>query len=317
MCIVSIAAMRAAGYPSAQISNGIVTARLYLPDAVNGSYRATRFDWSGIICSLRYRDHEYAGQWYAHHDPSIHDAITGPAEEFRTEDGGLGYAEAKPGQAFLRIGVGAVCKPAQIPYELFRTYEIIDPGKWTVNRAPDRIEFVHELHGPNGYAYVYTKTVRLTRGKPELVLEHRLRNTGVRTIDATPYNHNFFVIDNEVAGPDLRVQFSFPPKASADLKNIAEIRGNEIVYKRELQTGESVAADLTGWGANAKHYDFSIENRASGAGLRVRGDRPLSKLYFWSIRTVACPEPYIRLRVQPGRETRWRIAYQLYAQERE
>ena len=35
--------------PQVEITNGLIKARLYLPDANNGYYRATRFDWSGII----------------------------------------------------------------------------------------------------------------------------------------------------------------------------------------------------------------------------------------------------------------------------
>ena len=33
--------------PEATISNKMVTAKLYLPDATNGYYQATRFDWAG------------------------------------------------------------------------------------------------------------------------------------------------------------------------------------------------------------------------------------------------------------------------------
>jgi len=35
--------------PQTEISNGIIKASLYLPDTNNGYYRATRFDWAGII----------------------------------------------------------------------------------------------------------------------------------------------------------------------------------------------------------------------------------------------------------------------------
>src|ERR1700684_2832700 len=88
-------------YPEATISNGAVTAKLMLP---GGSYQGTRFDWSGIVSSLTFQGHEYFGQWYPKHDPKIHDAITGPVEEFLSNDAGLGYGETKAGDTFLRIG---------------------------------------------------------------------------------------------------------------------------------------------------------------------------------------------------------------------
>jgi hypothetical protein len=61
----------AADYPEAQISNGLLTARMYLPDAKNGYYRSTRFDWSGAIYSLQYKGNEYYGVWYDRIDPKV------------------------------------------------------------------------------------------------------------------------------------------------------------------------------------------------------------------------------------------------------
>jgi hypothetical protein len=55
-----------------------------------------------------------------------------------------------------------------------------------------------------------------------------------------------------------------------------------------------------------------IENRKSGAGVRITGDRPIEKINFWSIRTVACPEPYVHMNIEPGREFKWRIGYEFY-----
>jgi hypothetical protein len=61
-----------------------------------------------------------------------------------------------------------------------------------------------------------------------------------------------------------------------------------------------------------RDYDIRIENRKTSAGVRIVGDQPLSKLVFWSIRTTLCPEPYIRMRVEPGRESKWNIRYEFY-----
>jgi hypothetical protein len=58
-------------YPEARISNGLLTARMYLPDANAGYYRSTRFDWSGAIYSLQYMGHESYGVWYDRIDPAV------------------------------------------------------------------------------------------------------------------------------------------------------------------------------------------------------------------------------------------------------
>lgn len=311
--ILMLSAMLLAGeYPEASIYNGMVRARLYLPDVERGSYRGTRFDWAGIIFSLEYKNHQFVGRWYERHDPKIHDAITGPVEEFLTNGAGLGYDAAKPGENFIRIGVGTVRKPlGEKEYRRFETYEIVNPGKRIVNPHPDSIEFVQDLKGENGYAYHYRKVVKLTKGKPELVLEHELKNTGKLPIETSVYDHNFFVIDDEVVGPDIAIHFPFEPKAVTDFKGLAEIKGKDLTYPQELQKGQTAMSELNGFGDTAKDYDFRVENRKSNASVRIVGDRPLSKLIFWSIRTVACPEPYIQMNIPPGKEFKWRIVYDL------
>jgi hypothetical protein len=297
-------------YPKADISNGLIHAELMLPDSQNGSYRATRFDWSGIISGLQYDGHEYFGRWYEHHDPKIHDAITGPVEEFRTNDSGLGYAEAKPGGTFVRIGVGTVRKPVEAEYQPFETYDIVDPGKWTIHRHKDRIEFTQKLKSEEGYAYVYRKTVRLVKGKPELLIEHSLKNTGKKVINTTQYNHNFFVIDHEVVGPDIVVKFPFVPVPQRSFQDRAQVQGKEIVFPHELEEKKGVFSELGG--SSSKDYDFRIENLKTGGGVHISSQQPLLKVNFWAIRTVAVVEPYIQLQIEPGQESRWTIRYDFY-----
>lgn len=304
--------LQAQDYPEAKISNGMIDATIMLPDSERGSYRGTRFDWSGVISSLQFSGHEYFGRWYEKHDPKIHDAITGPVEEFRTDDKGLGYDEAKVGGTFVRIGIGTVRKPEEPAYRAFDTYEIVDPGKWTIRSHKDRIKFTQRLRCELGYAYVYTKTVRLVKGKPELLIEHSLKNTGKKAIDTTQYNHNFFVIDHEVVGPDISVKFVFDPVATRGFNNRAEIRGQEIVFPHELQGKNGVFSELTGSHNTVAEYDFRVENLRAGAGVHITSDQKLEKVNFWAIQTVASAEPYIHLHIEPGQEARWTIRYDFY-----
>ncbi|MEZ5401104.1 MAG: hypothetical protein R2729_15640 [Bryobacteraceae bacterium] len=297
--------------PEASIANGAVTAKLYLPDAERGYYRGTRFDWSGVIHSLKTARHEYFGQWFPKYDPKLHDAIMGPVEEFRTGNAGLGYAEAKPGETFIRIGVGVVRKPEEPQYQAFRTYDIVDPGRWRVKPGKDRIEFRHELRDSTGYAYRYTKRIRLEPGRPVMVIEHELKNTGRKRIETRQYNHNFFVIDGKPTGPAtvVKLPFALDP-VRAFRGDLAFSRGKEIGYNRELQAGESVIAEFKGFGPTAADYDILVENRDARAGVRIIGDRPLATLVYWSIRTVFSPEPYIELAADPGKSTRWEYRYE-------
>ena len=311
LCLAS-SLSRAQDYPKAEISNGLIHAELMLPDPQNGSYRGTRFDWSGIISSLHYEGHEYFGRWYDHHDPKIHDAITGPVEAFQTNDKGLGYDEAKAGGTFVRIGIGTLRKPDEKDYRPYDTYEIVDPGVWTIHKHKDRIEFTHRLKSEQGYAYIYRKTVRLVKGKPQLLIEHSLKNIGTKTIETNQYNHNFFVIDHEKVGPDVVVKFLFSPNPVRGFKDRAEVRGREIVFPHELVGKNGVFSELEGTGSGVKDYDFRIENLRTGAGVRFTSDYPLLKVNFWAISTVAVAEPYIELKIDPGKESHWSITYDFY-----
>ena len=301
----------AADFPQAEISAGSTRAKLYLPDPQNGYYRATRFDWSGQIASLVHDGHSYFGQWFEKYDPKIHDAIMGPVEEFLTDGKGLGYDEVQTGESFVKIGVGAVRKPQERNFRQFNTYEITDPGVWRVTPSDSRVEFVQELHDTAGYAYIYRKTVHLS--KDRLVLEHSLKNTGKKTIASSVYEHNFFMLDGQPAGPDYTVKFPFQVSTGSNLRGPAEAKGNTFTYTAELNPGgQSVYTDLLGYGARSSDYDIRVENRKSGAGVRQTSDRPLAKLVFWSIRSTVCPEAYIDIKVDPGQEFTWRIAYDFY-----
>jgi hypothetical protein len=311
--LMIIASLNAAqNYPAARITNGILNAEMYLPDPVSGSYRATRFDWSGIIRSLTYKGHSFFGQWYEVHDPLIHDAITGPVNIFDSSGIATGYAEAKVGETFLRIGVGHVQKPDEPAYRETNAYKIIDPGTWRIDQKPGSIGFTHLLASRNGYGYTYVKTISFTSGKPEMILSQELKNTGSKPIETTVFNHGFFQIDQEPAGPGLLWTFPFAPITAQDFSGMAEIRGRQIGYLREVKPGERVLAPLTGYGASADDYRFVLENLKTGAGIRVAGDRPISKLTFWSRRMAYSPEASIGLRIAPGETEKWQTSYEFY-----
>lgn len=311
LTVIPLLAIDGSG-PSAEIHNKAVTAKIFLPDPEKGYYRGTRFDWSGNTYSLKTKNHEFFGQWFPKYDPKLHDAIMGPVEEFRSADGGLGYDLAKPGETFIRIGVGVVKRADDKPYQTFNTYDIVDHGKWKVKTGRDRIQFTHELKGPNGYAYRYVKTMRLVGNEARLVIDHELKNTGKRKIETQQYNHNFFVIDGQQTGPGLTVKFPFELKNQRPLRGDAGvINGGQISYTKALETGQTFFGEFTG-SEKVTDYDITIENQKAKAGVRVKGDRPVSRLVYWSIKTVFSPELYIDLAVEPGQSTKWAYTYEFY-----
>lgn len=324
LLVQSFGGNAAVEYPSAEISNGTVRAQVYLPDAHGGFYQGTRFDWSGVIYSLQANGHNYYGPWFNKTDPSVHDfvyrgsdivagpcsAITGPVDEFAP----LGYGEAKTGGSFVKIGVGALRKPDESPYDNYRVYEIANGGKWTIQKHSDELHFTQRLEdGASGYAYTYEKAIRLPHGKSEMVLLHRLKNTGKKLIQTNVYNHNFLVLDGRATGPDFTIKLPFAIQSTPPSKvELAKIEGKQLTYSKQLEGEETVATPLGGFGSDASDTQVHIENAKAGVGITWHTDRPLLKESLWSIRSVIAVEPFIQISVEPGAEFTWQTSYEYY-----
>ncbi|MFY0650692.1 MAG: hypothetical protein JXQ96_01600 [Cyclobacteriaceae bacterium] len=295
--------------PQVEIENNFIKAKVYLPDPENGYYQASRFDWSGIISHLEFDNHTYFGQWFRKYDPKVHESVVGPVEEFDP----LGYTEAGIGQEFLKIGVGMLKKPDESKYSFSKFYDITNPGIWSVKNESNRIEFNHELKSEK-YSYDYKKSLTLTEGRPELILHHTFTNTGSEAIITEVYDHNFFVIDSTNVGPGYLIKFPFSIVSDTTrLKGFAIIKDNELEFLKQLGLGEHVhLKSIRGFGTDPEDYDFRIENRMTGAGVKITCDRPISKLAFWSATKTVCPEPYIHLSVEPGDTFTWQITYTYY-----
>lgn len=366
--------LSAQNHPSHQITNGDISATIYLPDAKNGFYTTTRFDWSGAIGSLKYKGHEYYGIWWSK-ITDIYDfgyegpnkdvisadftAMVGPAEEF----GAIGYDDVPAGGLFVKPGVGAL-KRNEMNYNHSRPYEIANGGKWDIKTSRDAVEFVHTLNEPSiNIGYVYTKVIRLTPGKPQMTIAHVLKNTGSKPIVTNVYNHNFTTIDKQTTGPDVEITVPWqmtraarrggpPPQGAVpgaptapaaqstparqgpppvdpyaplaagarmgtqcgqpQMQSLASAQGNKLGYSKVLDGSECYQTSFTGFGADAKDNDIRIENKKTGAGVHITGDRPLTRFGYWSIRTVVAPEPYIDLNIAPGQQFAWTYTYDYY-----
>jgi hypothetical protein len=146
-----------------------------------------------------------------------------------------------------------------------------------------------------------------------MVLEHRLRNTGTRPIQTTVYNHNFLVLDDQPPGAPLvitvpfQIQTQRPPN-----KELAEIRGNRIVYLKTLEGRDVVTSPLQGFSDSPEDNEIRIESTKLGAGMKISSDRPLVRESLWSIRSVVAMEPFVAIAIEPGAEFIWKSTYSYY-----
>lgn len=311
-----------------QIGNSLIQVRFEMP-AGAGSYLGTRFDWSGMVRSLRVRGHEVYGPWFSRVDPSVHNNVQrtlpngagevvtgiassgqGPAEEFLTDDQALGFEAAAPGGLFLKIGVGVLRRPDAEPYDRYRAYEVVDGGRWTTKIDKSSVTFRQVLtNRATGYGYVYTKTMQIRDERPVLVISHVLRNTGTKPLTTSVYDHNFFAT-GRTTDPAFKIVAPWSIEAESIARHdLVRTAGKAFEVLRSFTPTDMVAVWLKGFDSTPRDYEFRVEDVHTGLGYSVRGDRPLSRMMVWSIWTNISVESFIDLRAEPGREERWSYTY--------
>jgi hypothetical protein len=306
-----------ANAPHRDISNGIVSARVYLPGP-DGFYRGSRFDRSGVVTHATYKGQDYGKPWFSAYSPAAHDftwhngevvvglasGAAGPAEEF----GSIGFDTAPMGGNFLKIGIGMM-KRETVKDDHAYPYPVVNEGTRSFSATKTSVRLTQHLSDKaSGYGYSYVKTVRLVPGKAQMIISHELTNTGKNDIDTNVFCHNFLTLSpgNEnitITAPfAIHAQRPFAPGA-------AEVDGKTVRYLRAMKEGETVTSPITGFGDSVSDYDFTVMNTATGFGQRIRGDQPLSQINFWSIATNVSWEPYIAISLKPGQTKRWSYTY--------
>lgn len=301
--------------PAVTISNGTITAKIARIDAAQGFYNGTRFDQGGVVTSLTLNGREFYGPWFERLAPNVLDytyvgddivagpdsAISGPVEEFAPLD-----FESKPG-LFIKPGVGVLYQPDTQLYDHYRLYRILDAGQRSTRITKASVTFTQILANA-GYGYSYEKTLSLVPGKPELLITHRLRNTGTKPINTSVYDHNFLKLVHGNGG--VRITFPFPlAAASPPPADLMRIQGNSLTYLRPMVNKERISFLVTGFGKTAADYNFTIEDTVHGGSVRVQGDQPITRLNIFSVDRVQSVEPYIDISLAPGAEKRWTYTY--------
>ncbi len=296
-------------YAEGTLSTRLLKARLYLPDSQQGYYRGTRFDWSGLVSRVDYGGHSFFCEFKEEHDPLNHDDICGTAEEFGIQ-AAPSYAQAKPGEPFIKIGVGMLERADASDYNFWQRYKIQMPGAWKITREHNKMEFTQGLRGANGWSYAFTKVIQVNEETPTLKITRRLTNTGTETIDTDHYGHNFLRIDNVPAGTNYTLEFRFEPRFGPDSKTqgCLEIKTRSLIFTKDLPTGQAIWVRLEGF-QKRDDNEIKIVNQRTGAAMTITGDQPLSKLVFYSSGGVLCPEPFVKVRIPPGQTQEWSTTY--------
>ena len=303
------ASATAAEYPQITIANEKLKLTVYLPDAARGYYRGVRFDWAGMIAHADFAGHWVYAPWKARHDPMGHDHVIGPAEEFDMDDP-PGYADAKPGEPFMKIGVGHLVKAKDAKYAFSAGYKIAEAGKRLLSSGKDWIEFHHDLPELRGWACSYVKRIEIVPGQSAFILSHTLKNTGTKPIDTRVYCHNFTIIDGTPVGPDYQVQWPFDVAADGKTPGAVELKGPCLLIPGTAW--KSIWMQLAGGRDKVEDNAVVVCNMKTDAGVSITGDQPPAMWRFYAEKTAACPEPFVRIQLAPGEEKRWQSTYTFF-----
>lgn len=313
-------------------------------------YTGTRFDWSTQIGNFVVGEHVVYGHdfWRGNpHDPSNPEAAVGIAEEFGCGDGGtkcgaspldnagegsdngvLGYAQVKQGEAFLKIGVGKLIKDLadDSEYTPFRSWEFAEHPVWQVESDENSVYMSQEMkvdltgNDPAGDIWCYRKTVMLRLLNNKFYQVSSLHNCGSQAFATPHYSHNFLSVDRQPIGPPWKLQVV--PDVTSRLPDPGWARPISEYFSPEenrtdvleahtvLEAGNANKAVFVGdqnkdvsnmWKAWYGELEITSEQRQWKAGNQA----PLYAFNVYNEHTAMCPEPFQLISLAPGEWIDW------------
>lgn len=272
------------------------------------NYNLSRFDWTGKITTVKYRNVYVTGVEKTNIE-SENDYGKGFYNEFGI-DAAIGYNETKEGDWFHKIGVGLLKKDDE-PYLFSKNYRI-KPAEFKVAKLPNKIIIDCTSKTVNGYAYVLKKEIELIESS--FIIKYFLHNTGDKIITTNEYAHNFLAINKDLIGSNyiLKFPFQIKPKLFGETFNPeekVEIGSNKITFYNTPKE-QFFFSDLSG----NEQVDASWEliNIKNNIGISEKGSFKTSKVNLWGWKHVVSPELFFDVRVEPGQSIEWSRTYNLY-----
>ena len=298
-------------YSGIKLVAGQLEADVFLPCPENGFYKGSRFDWSGMADQIKWNGHTFLCSSAVTADMDFR--ACGTAEELcmgiAGTPGPLGYDQTKIGDGFVKPGVGILRKDSADDYRFEKPYKIVQPIDWNTQSGDNWIECSQQLLEHNGWGYRYTKRITLSEDKPEMLISRIFENLGSKTIDTTHYCHNFLLFDDDPVGPNYEIKSPFTPKIDEEkFFGRVETQGNSIVFN------QAIPADAFAWGMfmgfdSSVDYAFEITNKKTHTAVRIEGDLPLERFHLYCQQKMICPEPFVKLLVEPKEKAQWQTKY--------
>ncbi|MCF8366571.1 MAG: hypothetical protein K9H16_12360 [Bacteroidales bacterium] len=287
------------------LKNDLVEIHIDLP---GGNYQLARFDWTGKITLVKFKNNEVSGVEKMDVE-NYNNYGKGFYNEFGI-DAPVGFDETDDGAWFHKIGIGLLKKEGE-QYVFSNNYEI-RPAEFSVTAEADKLTIACTSDKINGYAYFLKKEIALLDSGFEI--RYNLHNTGEKIISTNEYCHNFLAINKEYIGRDYILRFPFQIKpelfwATVNPEEKVEIGTNEITFSGTPEE-QFFFANLSGnENVEAK---WELINTKSKTGISEKGSFSPSKINLWGWKHVISPELFFDINLQPGQSVEWSRTYHVF-----
>lgn len=297
------------GAPTRLLANEKLTVRVMDPSHPERYNRGVRFTPVAAVLQV-----ERDGATYLYcpekHDPSNDHA--GLAAEFDLcIPGGpaaslpSGYLEADEGDAFLKIGVGALKKGKHM-YNFFQHPELLEAAATTVEWKPDGASYRQVFAGRTTPGYAYVLEADLSLQGDTLAVLWKLTNSGARPITTRHYTHNFFRIADRDTGPGYVLSFPYDFRAKG-LESGQRQEGRDIIFHAGIPKWINALVPYPA------HYSgpntLTLRHAGSGRFLTCETTGPALRTDLHARHDFISPEQFIELHLSPGETQTWKRLY--------
>ncbi|AFN73360.1 hypothetical protein MROS_0116 [Melioribacter roseus P3M-2] len=277
-----------------ELKNNKLSLIIELPEE---GYSGARFDYTGKIRRVIYNGIEFGTTESEKYDLK---KGCGFFNEFGI-DSPLGYDEIKPGEEFIKPGVGYLIKESDKPYDFFFEYKF-RPFDFDYCIEQGKIIYRY-LCNSSGYVFEAEKEIALTGNQFDI--KYKIENKGDKVIRTNEYVHNFISVNSEKISGTYRLIFPFEIIKEEihkviDKENNLIFGGNFLSWKNEPQT-EYFLENIN---CNCK-AEWRIINRTYGCMISEMGNFAASKINLWGKRHVVSPELYKKIELNPGEKDEW------------
>ncbi|GAA4268971.1 hypothetical protein [Hyunsoonleella aestuarii] len=274
-------------------------------DLPNKNYNFSRFDWTGKIIAVKFKNVFVSTN---ENNDNENEHLYGKAfyNEFGI-DNALGFDDTEIGGWFHKIGIGLLKKDNN-DYQFIKKYQI-KPAKFKTTIEHNCLINSCVSEYINGYSYELTKKIELH--ETSFIIKYSLKNTGEKNIITDEYVHNFTSINNDLLGPNYKLEFPFELNSKlfneyVNPEEKLDIKKNIIVFN-STPTTPFFFSNLSG--GKEVEAKWELLNQAYNITINEVTSFKTTKVNLWGCGHVVSPELFFNIFLKPGETNNWSRTY--------